>query len=208
MSNRRISSKGGVKTTRLAIALILMMASAAYAQAPNANRSGDMSHFGRGIRGEIAADFSARVWSYFDLRSEVEKGLAARRVTADPAEITKAVRALAERIRVARVNAKQGDFFTPAVSMAFRKALLGEMSSDTWAAIMDDNPGELTVPINGSYPDGKPLSTVPPNVLALLPRLPEDVQYRFVGRDLILFDMRANLILDQMPQAIQLRGQR
>jgi hypothetical protein len=192
----------------LTIALILLVAPVGYPEAPNAHRDRDTPHFIVEVGGDIAADFSTRVWSYFELRSELEKELPVRRVTNDPAEIGKAMRALAERIRVARAQAKQGDFFTPPISAAFRKALLLEINSDTWAAIMDDNPGEFPVQINGSYPDGKPFSTVPPNVLALLPRLPDDIQYRFVGRHLILLDTRASVILDRIPHAIQLHGQR
>jgi hypothetical protein len=44
---------------------------------------------------------------------------------------------------------------------------------------------------------------VPPNILAVLPRLPDDIPYRFFGRHLILLDTRANLILDRMPCAIE-----
>ena len=155
------------------------------------------------VWGDIVADFSTRVWSYFELRSELEKGLPPRTVTDDPAEIRRAVRALADRIRVARAKAKQGDIFTPTVSAQFRKALLLEMNAPTWATIMDDNPGEFSVQINGSYPDEKPLSTVPPNILAVLPTLPEDIQYRFLGRHLILYDTRASLILGRIPYAIR-----
>ena len=104
---------------------------------------------------------------------------------------------------MARAGAKQGDIFTPTISVEFRKVLLLEMNADTWAAIMDDNPGEFSIQINGTYPDGKPLSTVPPNILAVLPTLPDDIQYRFLGRHLILHDTRANLILDRIPYAIQ-----
>jgi hypothetical protein len=67
--------------------------------------------------------------------------------------------------------------FTPAISVEFRKALRFEMDASTWRAIMDDNPGELANEINGTYPEGKPLSTVPPNILAALPRLPDDVTF-------------------------------
>ena len=56
-----------------------------------------------------------------------------------------------------------------------------------------------------SYPNEKPLSTVPRNILAALPRLPDDIQYRFLGRHLILRDTRANVILDRIPYAIQRR---
>jgi hypothetical protein len=58
---------------------------------------------------------------------------------------------------------------------------------------MDDNSGDFEAQINGAYP----------NVLAVLPRLPEDIEYRFVGRHLILLDTRAMVILDRIPFAIQ-----
>ena len=106
---------------------------------------------------------------------------------------------------MARAGAKEGDIFTPAISVEFRKVLIFEMSANTWAAIMDDNPGEFSNQINRTYPDDKPLSTVPPDILAALPRLPDDIQYRFSGRHLILLDMRANVILDRIPYAIQCR---
>jgi len=50
--------------------------------------------------------------------------------------------------------------------------------------------------INRAYPTGKPRASVPAGILALLPTLPDDLQYRFVGRALILIDTRTNLILD------------
>ena len=40
----------------------------------------------------------------------------------------------------------------------------------------------MTLKVNGRYPDAVPLSTVPPQVLKGLPNLPEELQYRFVGR--------------------------
>ena len=149
------------------------------------------------------ADFSTRVWDYLELRTELEKGLPPLTVTDDPAEIRSAVRALAKKIRVARAEAKQGEIFTPTISVEFKKVLLLEMDANSWAAIMDDNPGEISNRINVTYPSKRTLSTVPANILARLPRLPEDIQYRFFGRDLILHDTRANLILDRIPYAIR-----
>ena len=45
---------------------------------------------------------------------------------------------------------------------------------------------------------------MPVNVLKALPKLPEnqDIDYRFVGRHLILLDTRANMIIDYLPNAI------
>ena len=193
-----------LKHTSLAITLLVLSASVAHPQAAKTYQDRDAPDFRVQVWGDIVADFSARVWSYFELRRELEKGLPALTTTDDPAEIKRAVRALAKRIRVARAEAREGDIFTPAISVEFRKVLLLEMNANIWAAIMDDNPGEFSHRINGNYPEGKPFSTVPPNILAVLPTLPaDDIQYRFLGRHLILFDARASVILDRIPYAIQ-----
>ena len=153
--------------------------------------------------GDLVTHFNARVAAYVKLRSELEKGLPPFVVTENPAETRATSRALANRIRVARAKARQGDIFTPAIGVVFKKALLVEMNAHTWKVIMDDNPGEFRSQVNDTYPIGKPLSTVPPNMLAILPQLPRDIEYRFVERHLLLLDTRARLILDRIPYAIQ-----
>ena len=192
-----------LRHTSLATALIVLFASVGYPQTPVTNRDSQIPDFSVQVWGYIMTDFSTRVWSYFELRTKLEEGIPALTVTDDPAEIRRSERALARKIRVARAGAKQGEIFTPTISGEFRKILLLEMNANTWAAIRDDNPGEFSHHINGTYPKRKALSTVPPNILAVLPRLPDDIQYRFLGRHLILHDTRANVILDRIPYAIQ-----
>ena len=133
--------------------------------------------------GDELARFNTQVRSYVELRNELATRVPART-------------ALAQRIRVARSKAKQGDIFTPAISLEFKKALVREMDAHVWKVIMDDNPGELLSQVNAVYPEGEPLSTVPPNILAVLPTLPSDIEYRFVERHLILLDTRAMVIVD------------
>jgi hypothetical protein len=103
----------GLKQTSCAIALIVVMTSMGYAQAPQARENRDTPDFKVQVWGDIVTDFSTRVRSYFDLRSGLEEGLPALTVTSDAAEIRRAVRALAGRIRAARAGAKQGDIFFP-----------------------------------------------------------------------------------------------
>jgi hypothetical protein len=195
-----------LKHTSLALTLVVLFAAAAYPQPSQPNQDSQTADFRVQVWGYIMADFSNRVSEYFELRSELEKRLPPRTVTADVSAIRRGVRALAKEIRVARAGARQGDIFTPTISVEFRRVLLLEMNANTWETIMDDNPGELSNHINGDYPKGEPLSSVPPNILAALPRLPEDIQYRFLGRNLILLDTRASVILDRIPFAIQYAG--
>ena len=57
--------------------------------------------------------------------------------------------------------------------------------------------------VNAEYPEGTPLATTPPNVLQALPKLPDGLEYRFVGKNLLIRDVDANIVVDYMPQAIR-----
>ena len=47
--------------------------------------------------------------------------------------------------------------------------------------------------VNESYPANIPLQSTPPSLLANLPHLPQEVEYRVAGRDLILLDVQARI---------------
>jgi hypothetical protein len=66
---------------------------------------------------------------------------------------------------------------------------------------MDENPVGLKLAVNGRYPDAVPISSVPPQVLQTLPALSEDLEYRFIGDNLILLDAHAHVIADFIPDA-------
>lgn len=152
----------------------------------------------------VLLDFKNRVDKYVELRKSADDTAQPMKETAKAGDIKEAQLSLAERIGVARKGAKRGEIFTPEIAAHFRRLLRPEMKEPgTKAEIKDDNP-ESGVPfkVNGPYPEKEPLSTVPPNVLASLPLLPDDIEYRFVKRHLILRDARANLIIDYLLNAI------
>jgi hypothetical protein len=190
------------RSTFLAVVLFACVASIAAAQTPRDDPA--TPHFTELVivRPTIRADFDARVLDYFDLRTTLEDGLPAQHVTDNPAENIEIQQELARRIRHARAGALRGAIFTPAISVEFRRILLIETTPEVLAALMDDNPGRFSHGINGDYPKRRPLSTMPGVFLLLLPVLPDGVEYRFLGPDLILHDTRANLILDTMFCAI------
>ena len=187
----------------LGAALAVVLTSASFAQTPSTSQTDSPPTFRVQVWGDIVTAFSTRVQEYFDLRSVLEEGLPPLRVTNDVAEIRRARRARAKAIQAARRDAREGDIFSPPISVEFKHVLALEMNADTWAVIMDDNPGEVRHEINGSYPDGKPFSTMPGTILAALPALPDAIEYRFLGRHLILLDVRAGVILDRIPFAIR-----
>ena len=157
------------------------------------------------VWGDLRTPFDARVRAYAALRDRLEAELPPPVATAEVTPARATQRALAIRIRSARVNARQGDLFTAAIAAEIRKSLRWEIDARTWKVIMDeDNPGELPSQVNDEYREGQPLSTMPPNILAALPALPRDLEYRFVGRTLILLDTRSKLIVDRIPSAVSL----
>ena len=158
----------------------------------------------------MVADFKKRVDDYVKLR---EKASSAAPVSlqqkSKPADITTAEKSMAHTVREARVGSKQGDIFTPATQAMFRRLLKQPLTksadaADNKAIIKDDAPAPKEVPfkVNAEYPKDVALSTVPPDVLLTLPALPEDMQYRFAGKHLLLFDAKANIIVDFMMNAI------
>ena len=72
------------------------------------------------------------------------------------------------------------------------------------ASLMDENPMAAKIGVNARYPDTVPLSTMPPDVLSALPRLPENLEYRFVGTRLILLDVQAHLVVDFVDNTFEL----
>jgi len=152
---------------------------------------------------QVVADFKARIDKYVELRKKADDSAPPLKKTPEAGEIRNGQQGLAERVGAARSGAKHGDIFTPEISAHFRRLLHPELKEKgTKSLIHDDNPGNFPFKVNAPYPEKEPLATVPPNVLASLPPLPKDIEYRFVGKHLILRDVRANLIIDYIPNAI------
>jgi len=191
------------RSAAIAVVLTLSQPGAGSAQTSSATPGDLVPVFRVEIWADTVTDFTIRVDAYSELRRQLESRLTAVTVTDDVRQITRARRALARAIRVARPGAVQGEFFTAATSAQFQLVLAGVMNATMWAAIMDDNPGAFGHDIDGTYPDEKTFSTMPGLVLARLPELPDDIQFRFLGPHLILYDVRANTIIDRMPDAIR-----
>jgi hypothetical protein len=158
---------------------------------------------------QVLQDFNKRIHAYMDLHNRLEKKAPPLKTTEDPAKIKASQEALAATIKAERAGAKQGEIFTPEVSALFRRLMYpevkGPQGTQTKKAMKEDAPTPAQVPmkVNEVYPDGAPLPSVTPNLLASLPKLPEDLEYRIIGHDLILRDVHANLIVDFLPKAIR-----
>ena len=155
---------------------------------------------------EILQRFQQRIDEYVALHQRLENDMPPVKRD-DPEQLRAAQRAIAAKIRAEWKNTKQGVFFPSVTRTVFRQRLRTQLSGPDGTAVRkaleDDAPSPIPLRAFSEYPAGWPLSTVPPSVLAALPKLPDHLEYRFVGRDMILLDAHANLILDFIHDAFR-----
>jgi hypothetical protein len=154
--------------------------------------------------GAAVKGFLDRANAYVALQKKEDDGLPklAPREDMSPLEVHQ--RALAARVRIARADAKPGDIFGDAGPL-LREIVLKDAQArppKDKKAVMEEVPRKDPLKINSEYPEKSALATVPPILLEQMPRLPEGLEYRFMGRDLVLRDTKANLIADFINEAV------
>jgi hypothetical protein len=169
---------------------ILLSVSAAYATGENA---------------QVVRDFQARVTNYVDQRKK-DAG-SAPRPTNSPEKIAESRQDIASKTKMVRWNAKQGDIFTPVIAAYMRKrisaALAGPSGRKVRASLRGAEPVDgIHLRVNETYPQGVPMQSTPPSLLLKLPTLPDGLEYRIVGRNLVLRDTEPNIVVDFIPNAI------
>ena len=152
---------------------------------------------------DALATMNSRLRDYVDLHTRIEATLPKLPKDATPQQIDKNQRELEKLVREARSSAKRGDIFTPEATPIIKRLLAsvfgGPDGKQLKASIMDENqlaPSAAKLTVNARYPDTVPLTSVPPQVLQTLPKLTEDLEYRFIGDSIILLDVHAHVIAD------------
>ena len=151
-------------------------------------------------QGDRTFDETVRV--YMDLR----------RTVAEPAQSTVTAIApyatqqdFAVRIQSLRPKARQGDILGP-VSAQLREIVRRETSGPQGvvrlSAVEETNVYGVYLRVNRRYPPALPRVTMPGSLLAKLPSLPSGLEYRFLGRSLVLLDADAGLVVDLIPDVL------
>ncbi|HUF23048.1 MAG TPA: hypothetical protein VMN81_02890 [Vicinamibacterales bacterium] len=155
----------------------------------------------------VIADFKKRVGAYEGVSSKHRAAGRPSTSELDPGTIHARQKELASRIIKALPEWRQGAIFTPEISVLFQRRIAqvvnGPDGANIKGAIFDDAPPTMTVKVFAEYPTGVPIATVPAQMLELLPVLPKELEYRFLGRHFILMDIAAFLIVDVIPEAIK-----
>ncbi|HXG56353.1 MAG TPA: hypothetical protein VNJ03_13330 [Vicinamibacterales bacterium] len=154
----------------------------------------------------ILATMNQRINEYVTLHRKLERKLPQVPREATPEQIDRFQRALEKAVREARAGAKQGELFTPESRVVITRLLAtifgGPDGKELKASVLDETPVGVQLAVNGRYPDTVPMSTIPPQVLQTLPKLAEEMEYRFVGDALVLLDVHAHVIADFIPDAL------
>ncbi len=177
----------------LALAAITIVASIGQASAaPNSRNS------------KVVNEFDSRAKSYLEWRDKTAGNTPS--ATNSPEKLDGERQALANKLRTARAGAKQGEIFTPQIAQYFRKQIAATLDGDKGHAIRvtlrNAEPVKGKIQINQSYPENVPLQSTPPTLLLNLPELPKGLEYRILGRELVLLDTDANIVVDYVPNAL------
>jgi hypothetical protein len=147
------------------------------------------------------ADFEERVSAYMKIHAD-----ALTEVTRAPSgAATDKGTLLAQAIRSRRQKAARGELFAERIAAEFRRLIADSFRHNPKSIRASLLSGELVDPpvrLNDPYPSGVPVQTMPPSLLAALPRLPEPLSYRLAGSTLLLLDAGDKLIVDYIPHAL------
>lgn len=153
--------------------------------------------------------FTTSIQQYVQLHRQIERQLPPLRARSDAQEIAESSNAMASALQTVRASAREGDIFTSAVGALLRSRIAealdarGFTAEQVIAASLEEADEEAPLPaVNGRFPWTRGAEMFP-CVLNALPDLPDELQYRIVGRDLVLIDVHANLVVDILRDAVQ-----
>jgi hypothetical protein len=173
---------------------VAMLMTAAWSQAASS-----------GPQNKIINDFGTRISQYLALRLK-ETGTPTKQSNSSQ-KLVEQQKQAAAKIQAARANAKQGDIFTPEITQYFKEEIANSMGGKHGKKIRSslrhsEPVAGMTLRVNETYPQGVPLQSMPASLLQRLPVLPQELEYRIVGQDLVLHDIGPNIIVDFIPNAM------
>jgi len=160
------------------------------------------------IEERTLADFDAHVNRYVTLHRRLERSLPPEQMFDDPEDMYAAVEALRVALIEARPGAQAGNIFTPAVARLLVDRVEETLhehrltAADVLAITSEERlPGMPRPEVNQAFAWGYG-SAIPPALIAALPALPVELEYRFVERTLVLVDLHADLVVDVIEDAL------
>jgi hypothetical protein len=156
------------------------------------------------ISADALEHFQRGVQAYVTLHRRVERLLPPLEISSEPRKIQQWSDALALEIVAGRHAAREGDIIDAAAAAVFRariRTTLEDRGRATVLASGDWSGEEMAPAVNGRV-HWRGGSYMPASLIAALPPLPPELQYRFIGPDLALIDIGAGLVVDVLRDAL------
>jgi hypothetical protein len=157
---------------------------------------------------EALRSFQDRVAGYMALHHRLEASIAPVARPTDAVNLYAMPTALRHQLQRARAGTQEGRVFAPPAANIFKRLIAQTVGGD-YARLLKathEDADELgRALVNDQWP-GPAVTTMPPDLLNVFPRLPPELEYRFVHRDMVLWDAAADLIVDVLRDAIPLES--
>ena len=147
--------------------------------------------------------FQTAIRSYADLHRDAVARVPSTAASAEAIETRQ--RTLAQWIQSRRQNARQGDVLGSValqIRDLVRREIAGTQGRAMLSVVEQTNVYGIRPRVNHRYPPALPRATMPGQLLAKLPSLPDGIEYRFLGRSLLLIDVDAGLVVDMIPDLL------
>ena len=151
-------------------------------------------------------EFDDAIAQYLALRQALRSEVPGPVKDSTAVQLNSASDALAGAIQRSRAKAQVGAIFSEPVAAAIKRRINELVRTGKLAAVLagidDDGAASPAPTVHLRLPSATQLATMPPSLLAVVPPLPRELEYRIVGRHLVLRDVDASLLLDYIPNAV------
>ena len=150
--------------------------------------------------------FEDAIAKYMALRQRLRNEVPGPVKDSSSSQLNNASDALAASIQRARQGAQVGSIFNASIAAVIKRRIADVVRTEKLASVLadiDDEGGAGPSPkVHLRLPVTAQMATMPPALLNVLPPLPQGLEYRIIGRDLVLRDVDASLIIDYIPVAV------
>ena len=150
--------------------------------------------------------FNEAIAKYMAMRQKLAGEVTGPVKNSTSTQVNNASDALAGGIERARQGAQVGTIFSAPIATLIKQriadAVRKENLVDVLADIDDEGKPGMAPKVHLRLPVSAQMATMPASLLKVLPPLPKELEYRIIGRYLILRDVDASLILDYIPAAV------
>ena len=155
------------------------------------------------LTSQAVAAFEQSARDYASLHRRLEAPIGSITLGMSVEAANRHIQALAAAIRAERADAQAGEFFTPALAIELRAGVHTALDEHGYTAadvlahgrVAGVDYARVRLQVNDTFPWILGVAMFP-CLMDALPALPSVLQYRIVGRDLVLIDVHASLIVD------------